>query len=288
MLLELESIIVNEKPTYLLVYGDTNSTLAGALVASKLHIPLVHVESGLRSHNLEMPEEMNRILTDRMASILFTPTQQASENLIYEGFERFGCIVENVGDVMYDALLMFKSKGLWRPSMGPVSIFKEPFALATFHRFENVKNPFRLERIVREINDVHENFLPVWLPIHPSTKKILAEHNLELKCYTAPPASYFEMLFALEKCSIVLTDSGGLQKEAYFMQRPCITLRTETEWVELLSVGANTLFDLGKDRGLREKVKSMLLKVIDYSEQFYGDGSAAHKIAHTLAQTKLR
>lgn len=288
MLIELEPIISLEKPDYILVYGDTNSTLAGALTASKLRVPIIHVEAGLRSHNLDMPEEMNRILTDRMASILFTPTQQASENLVYEGFDHFGCIVEHVGDVMLDAMQTFHPKRRWNSEMGPRAFFDEPYVIATVHRFENVNHPKRLKKIVDGLNAIHNNLIPVWMPIHPSTQKKLDEYGLKLECQTAPPASYFEMLFALENSTLVLTDSGGLQKEAYFTRKPCITLRSETEWVELISLGVNQLANPEEELDLVALVKEMFAKNFVVQHEVYGSGDASDKIAKKLLSTKLR
>ena len=286
MLLELAPILRREQPDYVLVYGDTNSTLAGAIAATKLKIPLVHVEAGLRSFNLNMPEEMNRILTDRMSSFLFTPTDTADRNLESEGFGAFPVKIVQVGDVMYDALHSFLPQSTYQSSMGDLSIFSAPFILATMHRFENVNDPHRLRQLVEELNKVHHNLMPVWMPVHPSTAKKLKEHGFVLEVHQVPPVGYLQMLWALEQCAFVLTDSGGLQKEAFFMKRPCITLRNETEWVELIEIGANELFTT-EDTNLALSIDRMRSKEIDYSFSGYGSGTAAMKIAETLSQSAI-
>ena len=281
MLLELAPILAREQPDYVLVYGDTNSTLAGALAATKMRIPLVHVEAGLRSFNMDMPEEMNRILTDRMSSLLFTPTNTADKNLQNEGFDTFPVKIVQVGDVMLDALHTFLPQSSYHSSMGELNIFSAPFVLATMHRFENVNDKRRLSELVEELNNVHHSLMPVWMPMHPSTVKKLKEHGLILKVHQGPPVSYLQMLWALEQCALVLTDSGGLQKEAFFMKRPCITLRNETEWVELLEIGANELFT-SNDSNLAKSIERMTSKEINYTFDGYGSGNAAFQIAQTL------
>ena len=286
MLLELSPILAREQPDYVLVYGDTNSTLAGALAATKMMIPLVHVEAGLRSFNMDMPEEMNRILTDRMSSVLFTPTNAADQNLQNEGFGTFPVKIAQVGDVMFDALHSFLPQSSYHPSMGEPHIFSTPFVLATMHRFENVNDPNRLEQLVQELNNVHYNVMPVWMPVHPSTAKKLTEHGLVLKVHQGPPVGYLQMLWALEHCAFVLTDSGGLQKEAFFMKRPCITLRDETEWVELIEIGANELFT-SKDTNLAKALERMASKEINYTFAGYGSGNAALKIAEILLKGSI-
>jgi len=286
MLLELSPILAREQPDYVLVYGDTNSTLAGALAATKMMIPLVHVEAGLRSFNMDMPEEMNRILTDRMSSVLFTPTNIADQNLQNEGFGTFPVKIAQVGDVMLDALHSFLPQSSYHPSMGELHIFSAPFVLATMHRFENVNDPHRLKQLVQELNNVHHNVMPVWMPVHPSTAKKLTEHGLVLEVHQGPSVGYLQMLWALEHCAFVLTDSGGLQKEAFFMKRPCITLRDETEWVELIEIGANELFT-SKDTNLAKALERMASKEINYTFAGYGSGNAALKIAEILLKGSI-
>ena len=283
MLLKLTPILRDEAPDYVLVYGDTNSTLAGALAATKLQIPLIHVEAGLRSYNLDMPEEMNRILTDRMSSILFTPSLNAVENLHKEGFKHFDCTITEIGDVMFDALLKFQSISRWTPEMGAKEFFDEDFGLVTVHRFENINDRQRLTQLVEELNDVHKNRLALWMPLHPATSNKLDAFDLELNIYTAPPVGYLQMLWLLKKCKIVFTDSVGLQKEAYFSKKPFVTLREQTEWVELLESGCNRLHHIGKTN-LNQLLAEMLSVQLDFSMTGYGTGNAAKKIAQYLSQ----
>ncbi|MCO5273066.1 MAG: UDP-N-acetylglucosamine 2-epimerase (non-hydrolyzing) [Cyclobacteriaceae bacterium] len=282
MLEEIENVLLQEKPSCVLVYGDTNSTLAGALAAAKLHIPVAHVEAGLRSFEMKMPEEVNRILTDRVSQYLFCPTQTAVDNLGKEGFGGFGCEISQPGDVMYDAVLFYKQKV---PEMSTVmdrlGIAGTPFTLATLHRAENTDHPERLRAICGALGHIHQH-ARVILPLHPRTKGLLQKHNITLGFPTIDPVGYFDMLALLEGCQLVLTDSGGLQKEAYFFSKYCITLRDQTEWVELVQAGAN--FIVGADRnkitGAYDKVKG---KRPNTAGGLYGDGTAAQTIARRLA-----
>lgn len=283
MLEELAPILRDLTPDAVLVYGDTNSTLAGALAATKEHITLIHVEAGLRSYNLKMPEEMNRILTDRMSKILFTPNESAVATLEKEGYSHFNVRIENIGDVMYDALKTFSPLSGYNPKMGEEDWFNAPFALATMHRFENISDPQRLAHMVDQLNFVHQQIIPVWMPVHPATKNKLGQFGLELKIRTAPPASYLEMLFALQRCEIVLTDSGGLQKEAFFSKKPCVVLREETEWTELVEIGVNVLYRQGID-SLEHQIQAMLKVDLNFNFTGYGDGSAATKLANVLLE----
>jgi len=279
---DLLPILESVRPDYVLVYGDTNSTLAGALAADELAIPLLHVEAGLRSFNDEMPEEINRIQTDELSTILFTPSEEANKNIEAEGFLAPFQKVVTVGDVMYDALLMFKKFSRHSEQMGDIKTFNSPFALATLHRQENVKHPERLKERIRTLNTLHNSGLNVWMPLHPSTKQQITANGISIDFITAAPVGYLEMLWLLEKAQIVLTDSGGLQKEAYFMNKPCITLRNETEWTELVESGANELFPLSRSAqeiiSVVEKFKNATMPV----QEFYGKGDAAALIASTL------
>jgi UDP-GlcNAc3NAcA epimerase len=182
---------------------------------------------------------------------------------------------------MLDALHTFLPQSSYHSSMGELNIFSAPFVLATMHRFENVNDKRRLSELVEELNNVHHSLMPVWMPMHPSTVKKLKEHGLILKVHQGPPVSYLQMLWALEQCALVLTDSGGLQKEAFFMKRPCITLRNETEWVELIEIGANELFT-SNDSNLAKSIERMTSKEINYTFDGYGSGNAAFQIAQTL------
>ncbi len=272
MLEEIEKILLIEKPDAVMVYGDTNSTLAGALAASKLHIKVVHVEAGLRSFNMKMPEEINRILTDRISNILFCSTDKAIENLSSEGFENYkDTSIHNIGDVMKDSAFLFE-----KISQKPSEINFDEFFLCTFHRAENTDDKNRLSEIVEALNTIHKEIMPVVLPLHPRTKKMLAEHKLDLNIKLIDPVSYLEMIWLIKNSKAVLTDSGGLQKEAYFFNRPCITMRDETEWVELIDVGANILTGANKNN-IMKAARTYKDMVFDNS-QFYGDGKASQKI----------
>ena len=277
---ELKPIFDAIQPDIALVYGDTNSTLAGARMAQECKVPLVHIEAGLRSYNDEMPEEHNRVESDHIAKWLFTPTQQATENLRREGFK--GRVIEQVGDVMLDALQMFQSSAVHTEKMGPISFFQKPFALATMHRFENISRPERLAFIVDQLNTFNHTVMPVWMPLHPATAVRLKEFGLNLTVHVAPPVGYLEMLWALKQTSLVLTDSGGLQKEAYYSDKPSVTLRGETEWVELIEMGASILFDPSKKELLAPKARNILSAFKPGTKAPYGDGKASQNIIQAL------
>ncbi|CAN5313265.1 UDP-N-acetylglucosamine 2-epimerase (non-hydrolyzing) [soil metagenome] len=281
MLEKIEEVLIKEKPDLVLVYGDTNSTLAGALAASKLHIPIAHVEAGLRSFDMKMPEEVNRILTDRISHWLFCPTQTAFDNLYSEGFKKFKCIVEQPGDVMYDAVMFYKEKAREKSKIIKTKKIDKEFTLATIHRAENTNDPVRLAAICKALNDIHKT-VQVVLPLHPRTKSLLKSLSIKLDVKIIEPVGYFDMLSLLENCKLVLTDSGGLQKEAYFFNKFCITLRDQTEWVELVDAGANELAGANTEKILALFKKSQN-KVIS-RENLYGDGNAAKKIVASLAK----
>lgn len=274
MLIEIEKVLLIEKPEQVLVYGDTNSTLAGALAAAKLHIPVAHVEAGLRSFNMLMPEEINRVLTDQLSNTLFCPTDAAMQNLQNEGFNSKVVNVIKTGDVMQDSALFFANR-----SVKPKQVYTDSeFVLATLHRAENTDNPERLISIVSALNAIHEKIAPVILPLHPRTKQILHNLGLELKVNIIDPVGYFEMLWLLKHSILVLTDSGGVQKEAFFFGKYCVTMRDQTEWVELVENRANTL--VGADY---EKILSTVSKhlgdVVKDDGLLYGGGKASQKIA---------
>lgn len=277
---ELKPIFDSIQPDIALVYGDTNSTLAGARMAQECEVPLVHIEAGLRSYNDEMPEEHNRVESDHIAKWLFTPTQQATENLKREGFK--GRIIEQVGDVMLDALQMFQSSALHTEKMGPISFFQKPFALATMHRFENISRPERLAFLVDQLNTFNDTVMPVWMPLHPATAVRLKEFGLNLSIHIAPPVGYLEMLWALKQTSLVLTDSGGLQKEAYYSDKPSVTLRGETEWVELIEMGASILFNPSQKESLAPIAREILSTFKPGMKTPYGNGRASQKIVYAL------
>jgi UDP-GlcNAc3NAcA epimerase len=280
MLEGIEGLLLQEKPDLLLVYGDTNSTLAGALAAKKLHIKVAHVEAGLRSFNMEMPEEINRILTDRISDYLFCPTQRAIDNLENEGYKNIDCKVVRTGDVMQDAALFYADKSAKKSSIiGKIKL--EKFILTTLHRAENTDDKNVLNSIVTGLNYIHENVCPIVLPLHPRTKAKLDHFGIELKVRLIDPVGYFDMIELLKNCSLVMTDSGGLQKEAFFFDKNCVTLREQTEWVELIEEGVNKL--AGNDT---EKIiaytTEMLGKQSDFSTNLYGNGKATESIVNEL------
>lgn len=281
MLEKIEAVLVTESPDVVLVYGDTNSTLAGALAAAKLRIPVAHVEAGLRSFNMTMPEEINRILTDRISQILFCPTASAVKNLEKEGFRNFDCHIEQPGDVMHDAIKYYKKKALATSSIIREHSLKSDFVLATIHREENTNNPDRLKSICSALNKIHA-LMPVVLPIHPRTRKFLKSAGIELKVKILEPVGYFHMLMLLDQCKMVLTDSGGLQKEAYLFGKFCLTLRDQTEWVELVKAGAN-LVVAANEKKIISGFKNNLGKKIS-TKALYGKGDAAKKIAKRLSR----
>lgn len=281
MVEKIEEVLFKEKPDMILVYGDTNSTLAGALAASKLHIPIAHVEAGLRSFNMRMPEEINRILTDRISNFLFCPTDTAVQNLENEGFKNINCKVLKSGDVMQDAAL-HHVKHARKPVQFDDKLLDNGFVLATIHRAENTNEPAVLTEIIESLNAIHSDHLPVVMPVHPRTVSKLKEHQLKLNCHTIEPVSYLEMLYLLQHANLVMTDSGGLQKEAYFFEKPCVTLRTETEWIELVTNGANQLTALNSESilGAFDQMKS---KTLTMDASLYGGGTAAENIINALA-----
>lgn len=278
MLMEIEKILLAEKPDRVMVYGDTNSTLAGALAAAKLHIPVAHIEAGLRSFNMQMPEEINRILTDQVSDLLLCPTDTAIQNLQNEGFSRKEHVsYHKVGDVMQDSALLFAPNAK-KPNNLRID---HDFVLATLHRAENTDNPTRLTNIVDALNTIHQTIAPVVLPLHPRTKKILSQHHLELNVHIIEPVGYFEMIWLLTHCSLVLTDSGGVQKEAFFFQKPCVTMRDQTEWVELVEIGANQLVGANR-QAIIHAVKNNAHKLIEDPDHLYGGGKAADNIVKLL------
>jgi UDP-GlcNAc3NAcA epimerase len=283
MLEALEGLMLEEKPDAVLVYGDTNSTLAGALAAAKLHISVAHVEAGLRSYNLQMPEEINRILTDRVSSWFFCPTDTAVKNLEQEGAAQWpGAQVHNVGDVMYDAALFYRERA--KPESvvaGLLNQYQDGFYLATVHRQENTDDVNRLRNIMTALEEIAER-VPVIMPLHPRTRKYLSEAGLHLQNVCCiEPVGYFDMLCLLDSCQAVFTDSGGVQKEAFFFKKPCITLRDETEWVELVANGFNVLVGANKEMILEAESNKNFFD-IKKGISLYGDGDAGSKIVNLL------
>lgn len=277
MIEKIEEVALKEKPDWMLVYGDTNSTLSGAIVASKLHIKLAHIEAGLRSFNMNMPEEVNRILTDRVSSILFCPTDTAIDNLKVEGYDKFNCKIIKSGDVMQDGAMFYKEFAKI-PSL--LNIKSNNFILCTIHRAENTDDIAKLSQIIDALNTIHKQH-QVTLPLHPRTKKIIEENFIPVDFSIIDPVGYLEMVWLIEHCSFVMTDSGGLQKEAFFFKKPCITLREETEWIELVENNFNIL--VGSDR---KKIIDAVQKVdsmnSNYELNLYGNGKASENIVKEL------
>ena len=307
MLEKIEQVLVKERPDVVLVYGDTNSTLAGALAGAKLNIPVAHVEAGLRSFNRCMPEEINRVLTDHLSTLLLCPTEQAVRNLRMEGIvDRMATgahdsiehrsvegrlrpssrndgrsqKVSLVGDVMLDAALFYREY-----ARKPDCDLPEKFVLATVHRVENTEDQQKLSSIIEGMRRIC-NEISIVLPAHPRTRKKLQEFDLldtfDQQCLIIiPPVGYLEMLYLLDRCSLVMTDSGGLQKDAFFFKKPCVTLRDETEWVELVECGVNMLAGTSSDK-IYENYKRMLNSDLEFSAGLYGEGNAREYVVKKL------
>ena len=273
MMIDIERIVLEDQPSAILVYGDTNSTLAGALVGAKLHIPIIHIEAGLRSFNKKMPEEVNRIMTDHVSALLFVPTQNAVDNLLKEGIE------ENVhitGDVMKDMVNIVKAKNILEDSED-----KERYYYATIHRPYNTDHLTRLKYILETFNGLS---YPVKFPAHPRTRHKMKNFGLSERDYPnvifCEPFSYFDNMKQLANARALVTDSGGMQKEAYWMNKKCITIRTETEWVETLHDGWNTLLfeDLTNMKNIIEA------EAKNWKADLYGEGSASEEIAKLIIE----
>ncbi|AEB10468.1 UDP-N-acetyl glucosamine 2-epimerase [Desulfobacca acetoxidans] len=295
-----EAVLIQEKPDWVLVYGDTNSTLAGSLAAVKLHLPLIHIEAGLRSFNRRMPEEINRLLTDHISTLLSCPTETAVNNLRAEGFTNIineghlipasfpngasipaAPAVANTGDVMYDAYLLCREIAAQHDNaLEQFDLIPQEYFLATVHRAENTDDPTLLEHIINAFCILSQHFPVIW-PVHPRTKKSLLESGLNdinkqfSRLHLIKPLGYFEMLNLERHARAILTDSGGVQKEAFFARVPCITLRPETEWLETVTGGFNVL--AGADT---EMIVSLALKPrnLDQHYQPYGNGDAGKKV----------
>ncbi len=269
---------MDEKPDWVLVYGDTNSTLAGALAAVKLNIPVAHVEAGLRSFNRRMPEEINRVVTDHVANLLMAPTETAMRNLRAEGLpeERLAL----VGDVMFDASLFYRDRARQPSWFSGLGIATDGFVLATVHRAENTDDPARLCAILEGLGAAGR---PVILPLHPRTRQRLSEHGIALPnhLHVVDPVGYLEMVWLEAACDLVATDSGGVQKEAYFFGKPCVTLRDETEWVELVETGWNRLVDT--DAKMISEAIGSAQALPAQSVSLYGDGNSAERVVEAIA-----
>lgn len=278
MLKGLEAVFEQTRPDWVVLYGDTNSTLAGAVAASKLHLRVAHVEAGLRSWNRRMPEEINRIVADHLSDLLLCPTAAAMDNLAKEGLL---ARARRTGDVMYDAFLWFQQEAGRHRSEVVDAWRGKRFALATVHRAENTDDEPRLRAILDALEEVSASVAPVLLPLHPRTRQRIVDLGWTAKSvYLLDPVSYLEMLVLEAEARLILTDSGGVQKEAYFAKRPCVTLRDETEWVETLHDGCNTL--AGADR-------AAIIQAAQHSDvagpwtDLYGDGRSGQAILDALA-----
>ena len=315
MLLEIEKVLLQQKPDVALVYGDTNTTLAGSLAAAKLHIPVAHIEAGLRSYNRSMPEEINRVLTDHCSDILFCPTETAVKNLQKEGFVNVvgdGKLVDddfsltqrarglplviNVGDVMLDIALDVK-KLIEKKTDGEKRILERYFLrakdyiLVTIHRADNTDNKENLQNIMEALKEITRSGLKIFFPAHPRTKKALERFNLisdvPQNLIVSEPISYVEIIALESNAKLIITDSGGLQKEAYFFKVPCIIPRDETEWTELVEIGWNKVVGTAKEN-LVNAVLSTLNEDTPNRQRidFYGQGRASEKIVKVLLSYK--
>jgi UDP-GlcNAc3NAcA epimerase len=275
MLEKIEDVLVAESPDAVVVYGDTNSTLAGALAAAKLHIPIVHVEAGLRSFDMRMPEELNRVLTDRISALLLCPSLVASTHLANEGITEG---VHIVGDVMLDALLDARERYDARPLLERLSVEAGGYALATIHRAENTDDAGRLGEIVSAFGELAQTIV---LPLHPRTRGVLKAMGLQLPAnvHAVNPFSYLELVGALSNAAFALTDSGGLQKEAYWLHVPCITLRDTTEWTETVSSGWNQIAGAN-----RHAIIDAVSRVShpDSATDAYGAQGASMRVVHAI------
>ena len=276
MIEKLEGLMMEVQPQWVLVYGDTDSTLAGALAAAKLHIPVAHVEAGLRSFNRRMPEEINRVLTDHIAEILFAPTETGRQNLLNEGIAEEK--VKLVGDVMYDASLFYKEKARKPQLPAELDIKDGDFVLCTIHRAENTDDPQRLKNIFQGLGDSGETII---LPLHPRTRAKIKDYGIVIpkNVWVIDPVGYLEMVWLEANCRLVATDSGGVQKEAYFFGKPCVTMRDETEWVELVEAEWNRL--VGADA--RAIVEAITESTTGQSNQaLYGNGHTGDDVVACL------
>lgn len=297
----IEKVLLDEQPDYLVVYGDTNSTLAGGIAASKMHIPVVHIEAGLRSFNKRMPEEINRIMCDHVSTLLFTPTKTGYDNLLREGFKGNAGkadidspVIYHCGDVMYDNTLHFGKVAEARSEiLQHLRLEDKEFILATIHRDNNTDNPNRLSNIFEALNEITvQTGISVVLPLHPRTAGLL-QKNLSDELFTqvsnnalmqiTEPVSFLDMTMLESKARLILTDSGGVQKEAYFFRKPCVIARPETEWVEITDAGAGILTDADSSRIINATNYFLSNPAIDYKPVF-GDGKAAEFICAKMLE----
>ncbi len=292
MLIAIEEVLRDERPDWVVVYGDTNSTLAGALAAAKLHLPLAHVEAGLRSFDRRMPEEVNRVLTDQVSDRLFAPTETAVANLEREGIDAGR--ISLVGDVMYDSALYYSARSTGRASpSAALGLRPGEYLLATIHRAENTDEPDRLVRIFRALWAVAAK-LPVVVPLHPRTRKLLARaailEEVSKSLTLIEPRGYLDMIHLEKEARLIVTDSGGVQKEAFFARVPCVTLREQTEWIELVDLGWNRLAPPDGDSPIEEVILQALSESAkptgeEAVRRLYGGGDAAKTIVRLLCES---
>lgn len=292
MLEAVEHVLKEEEPSAVLVYGDTNSTLAGALAASKLNIPVIHIEAGLRSFNRRMPEEINRVITDHLSSLLFAPTGVGLRNLKQEGISSENCFC--IGDVMYDASIIFGAQAEATSSiLDKVGLIRQNYLLATIHRAENTDDVSRLAAIFEALSDLAED-VPLVLPLHPRTRQIVEAHGFidsrgpKGNFFIIEPVGYLDMIMLEKNASLIITDSGGVQKEAFFYEVPCVTLRDETEWTELVELGWNTLVSpAGGSHGIARVIRESI-GVKGVTGNPYGSGNAGQKIVEEIGRRYSR
>ena len=300
MISAIEDVLLNEKPNAIVLYGDTNSTLAGAMAASKIHIPVIHIEAGLRSFNKSMPEEINRIMCDHVSTLLFSPTKTGFDNLIQEGFlsqTKAPYSIDNpkiyhCGDVMYDNSLFFsKISDVKTSIINDLKLKNNGFILATIHRNNNTDEPIRMNALFKSLNDISINHqLQIVLPLHPRTSNLL-DRNLSKDLVEAirlnsnfkiiSPVSFLEMLALEKNCCLVMTDSGGVQKEAFYFEKPCVILRPETEWIELLENGSALIADADENK-IKFSFEQLIAKKDLSFPKLYGDGKAAEFICSEI------
>jgi UDP-GlcNAc3NAcA epimerase len=286
MLIAIEQLLLQEKPDLLLIYGDTNSTLAGALAAAKLHIPIAHIEAGLRSYNRKMPEEVNRIIADQLSSVLFTPTSQAMKNLKLEGYPSEKII--EVGDVMYDAALFYSQKAMQKSDiLSRLHYHPNNYILVTIHRAENTDNPCRLRTIFDALERLNQSH-SILMPLHPRTRNLIKNQFPELlenvTIHIIEPVGFLDMLMLEKNAALIMTDSGGVQKEAFFYQVPCVTLREETEWIETVELGWNRLVKPHHVDEIYNQTIQTLGSQGVHDHHPFGKGNASNLIAQHLSQ----
>lgn len=274
---DIERILIQEKPDIVVVYGDTNSTLAGALSAKKLNTKLAHIEAGLRSYDNSMPEEFNRIQTDKISDWLFCPTIKAVNNLKKEGFDESTCKIIFSGDIMLDAMNFYKDK-----TNDSKNIPANNFILCTLHRQSLVQSYEKMKEVLNALNVINDE-MPILIPTHPRLKKVLHDFNLPVDFNIVEPVGYIEMISLLKNCTAVITDSGGLQKEAFFCNKPCITVRNETEWTELVSSGVNFIAGDSSAKEIINAFYEAMNTKINFDGNFYGNGDCAEIVADELA-----